>query len=439
MSPEQAELSGLDIDTRSDIYALGVLLYELLTGQTPFDANELRQLGLDELRRRIREAEPIRPSTRLHTMANGDLAEVAHRRQSEPAKLTRFIRGDLDWIVMKCLEKDRRRRYETANGLAMDIRRHLSNEPVVARPPSPAYRFQKLVRRNKLAVGAFSGVALSLVFGLGLSTWLWLKEGEANATLQRVMQAFEQHEKQIWRTRVPPGRATAAVLSTNTGPVVVAPGDVRLNGTSYSQWAAAWWKWSQEMPLTNLAGVPIHPFLLDAEFDVAAFQKNDVWFLAAPFGKVERRCQIPYGKSLFFPIFCAEFSNIEEDCYATTSAEQAEGARQVADQATNLFCEINGEPVANLCNYRAPSPQIGISVPSPWIQGQTGGIGTSSGDGYFIFLAPLPPGEHTLHFGAGIRVVLGNSPTPLEGDIDITYQITVTESPKHTTTFARKP
>jgi len=439
MSPEQAELSGLDIDTRSDIYALGVLLYELLTGQTPFDGKELRQLGLDEIRRRIREIEPIRPSTRLHTMANADLTEVAHRRQSEPAKLTRFVRGDLDWIVMKCLEKDRMRRYDTANGLAMDVQRYLKNEPVVACPPSSLYRFRKMVRRNKLAVGAFSSVALSLLFGLGLSTWLWLKEGKANAQMLEYMQAFEQQQKQIWRTKVPSGRTSAATRSTNRVSVVVPPGDARLNGTSYSQWATAWWKWSQEMPLTNSAGVLIHPFRSDAEVDVAAFQKNDVWFLAAPFGTVERRCQIPYGKSLFFPLFCAEFSNIEEDCYAATSTDQAEGARYVTDRASNLFCEINGEPVANLRNYRIPSPQIGLSVPSPWIQGETGGIGTSSGDGYFIFLAPLPPGDHTLHFGGSIRVRIGSSPIPLEGEIDMTYHITVTESHEQTTAFARKP
>ncbi|HEX5218391.1 MAG TPA: serine/threonine-protein kinase, partial [Verrucomicrobiae bacterium] len=435
MSPEQAELSGLDIDTRSDIYALGVLLYELLTGRTPFDAKELSQAGLDEMRRRIREEEPIRPSTRLNTMANADLTKVAERRQSEPAKLTRFLRGDLDWIVMKCLEKDRMRRYDTANGLAMDIQRYLNNEPVIACPPSSLYRFEKMVRRNKLAVGALGGVTLSLLLGLGLSTWLWLKERESSATVLKVIQAFDQHQNQVWRTRVPPARKSATTRSTNAASAVVPPGDARLNGTSYAQWAAAWWKWSQEMPLTNSAGVLIHPFRVDAEVDVAAFQKNDVWFLAAPFGTVERRCRIPYGKSLFFPLFCAEFSNIEEDWYAATAIDQAEGARYVTDQAFNLFCEIDGDPVANLSNYRTASPQISLSVPSPWIQGETGGIGTSSGDGYFIFLAPLPPGEHTLHFGGAIRVRIGRNPIPLEGNIDVTYHLTVTESLKKTTAF----
>lgn len=170
MSPEQAELSGLDIDTRSDIYALGVLLYELLTGKTPFDAKELLQAGLDEMRRRIREEEPLRPSTRLSTMANADLTTIAQQRQAEPGKLTRFIRGDLDWIVMKCLEKDRRRRYETANGLAMDVLRHLNHEPVVAARPSALYTFQKFSRRHRVALATTTAFVFLLMVGVIVST-----------------------------------------------------------------------------------------------------------------------------------------------------------------------------------------------------------------------------------------------------------------------------
>jgi serine/threonine protein kinase len=132
MSPEQAEMSGLDVDTRSDIYALGVLLYELLTGRTPFDPKELMQSGLDAMRRTIREKEPERPSTRLTTMAEGELATTAQQHRADPPKFINLIRGDLDWIAMKTLEKDRTRRYETANGLAMDIRRYLNNEPITA-------------------------------------------------------------------------------------------------------------------------------------------------------------------------------------------------------------------------------------------------------------------------------------------------------------------
>jgi eukaryotic-like serine/threonine-protein kinase len=193
MSPEQAEMSGLDVDTRSDIYALGVLLYELLTGRTPFDAKELLQAGLDELRRTIREKEPARPSTRLSTMLDADLTAVAQRRHVEPPKLIHSLRGDLDWIVMKSLEKDRTRRYETANGLAMDIQRYLTNEPVAARPPSTIYKFQKLVRRNK-AVFATAGTGVAaLVVGLILSLYLFVQEKSA---LQRAVDA-EQKEKQL--------------------------------------------------------------------------------------------------------------------------------------------------------------------------------------------------------------------------------------------------
>ena len=138
MSPEQAEMSGLDVDTRSDIYALGVLLYELLTGQTPFEQKALVAAGLDEMRRIIREQEPVRPSTRLSTLADPERTTVAKRHGADPPQLIHLLRGDLDWIVMKALEKDRTRRYETANGLADEVLRHLNNEPVAARPPSKA-------------------------------------------------------------------------------------------------------------------------------------------------------------------------------------------------------------------------------------------------------------------------------------------------------------
>ena len=166
MSPEQAVMTSLDIDTRSDIYALGVLLYELLTGRTPFDPKELLQAGFDEMRRTIREVEPARPSTRLSTMLEADLTSVAQRRHLDAPKLIHMLRGDLDWIVMKALEKDRARRFETANALATDIQRYLSNEPVTARPPSNLYRFHKLVRRNKTTFAAAAAVVSALVFGL---------------------------------------------------------------------------------------------------------------------------------------------------------------------------------------------------------------------------------------------------------------------------------
>src|SRR5262249_50547547 len=157
------------IDTRSDIYSLGVLLYELLAGSTPFETRELVASGLDAMRKAIREQEPVRPSTKLATLRGDALTATAKRRSSEGPRLIHLLKGDLDWIVMKCLEKERVRRYETANGLANDLKRYLNNEPVLARPPSAAYRLHKAFRRNKLAFGATFALALALIAGTAVS------------------------------------------------------------------------------------------------------------------------------------------------------------------------------------------------------------------------------------------------------------------------------
>ena len=179
MSPEQAEFSGMDVDTRSDIYSLGVLLYELLTEQTPFDSKELLKSGMDEMRRTLRERDPQPPSTMLTTLGDTKLRAVAAHYHADPPRLVSTLRGDLDWIVMKSLEKDRTRRYETANGLAVDVQRYLNNEPVVARPPSRLYRFQKLVRRNRVIFAAIAAVIAALFMGLSVSTWLFFDERAA--------------------------------------------------------------------------------------------------------------------------------------------------------------------------------------------------------------------------------------------------------------------
>lgn len=176
MSPEQAQVNQLDIDTRSDIYSLGVLLYELLTGSTPFDRQRLRSAAFDELMRIIREEEPPRPSFRLSTIET--LPSVAACRRTESQRLPSLVRGELDWIVMKALEKDRSRRYETANGFAADIQRFLDDEPVLACPPSAGYRLQKLARRNKVALVTAALVATSLVLGLISTSWQWKRAVE---------------------------------------------------------------------------------------------------------------------------------------------------------------------------------------------------------------------------------------------------------------------
>jgi serine/threonine protein kinase/tetratricopeptide (TPR) repeat protein len=216
MSPEQMELSGLNLDTRSDIYSLGVLLYELLTGRTPFDTRDLLKLGVEELRRTVCEREPPSPSAKLRTLANDEITKTARLRRIEPPRLVAQLHGDLDWIVLKCLEKDRTRRYATANALAMDAERYLHQQPVLARPPSRIYHFQKLVHRNRVVFASLTAAAFALIACCGTSTWLFLLERQARREAVRG-RANEALLRQQAEARAAIGQAAALVGENQFG------------------------------------------------------------------------------------------------------------------------------------------------------------------------------------------------------------------------------
>jgi serine/threonine protein kinase len=220
MSPEQAELSGLGVDTRSDIYSLGVLLYELLTGTTPLSRKRLKELAYDELLRMIREEEPPRPSARLSS--SDTLQSIAAARKTEPAKLAKLVRGELDWIVMKCLEKDRTRRYETANGLARDVQRYLADEPVEACPPSPWYRLRKTARRHKAGMAMAAGVVIGLAFISAVLGWsvrdrATRREETARAVESALANASQLQEEGRWTDALRAAQRAEALIDLGGG------------------------------------------------------------------------------------------------------------------------------------------------------------------------------------------------------------------------------
>src|SRR5262249_27236545 len=217
MSPEQAEMNAFGVDTRSDIYSLGVLLYELLTGTTPLERQRLREAAMGELVRLIKEEEAPRPSQRLSSSNN--LPKIAAARKTEPAQLSRLVRGEIDWIVMKCLEKDRARRYDTASGLARDVERYLADEPVEACPPSARYRLSKFARKYRKVLVTAAAFTVLLVAGLVLSTLLavWATSAEREANRQRLVSEEARQQALDARAEADKQRDEARLTAYATG------------------------------------------------------------------------------------------------------------------------------------------------------------------------------------------------------------------------------
>ncbi|MGK0184911.1 MAG: WD40 repeat protein/serine/threonine protein kinase [Verrucomicrobiales bacterium] len=280
MSPEQAEMSGLDVDTRTDVYALGVMLYELLVGKTPFDSAELASAGYDEIRRRIREEEPSKPSTRLATLAADDLTSIARHRRCEPGSLSKVVRGDLDWIVMTAMDKDRQRRYESPGLLAKDIDRYLRDQAVEARPPSVSYRIQKFVRRHRFACAAGGITVASLVAGLFFSIYGLTQARRGWDEAEVNLQASKEAERQATLQKERADAEAAAVQRMLYPSMLAAANDAVRDGRrkravellamcpdSARSWEWAWVSRSLADPVQSFKGHQADQCVYDVRFD----------------------------------------------------------------------------------------------------------------------------------------------------------------------------
>jgi eukaryotic-like serine/threonine-protein kinase len=303
MSPEQAELSGLDADTRTDIYSLGVLLYELLTGTTPLDKDRLNRVGYEELRQIIREEEPPRPSTRISTLG-ADAVTVSASRGSEPRKLSALVRGELDWIVMKCLDKDRNRRYETAAALVADVQRYLTDEPVQACPPSTWYRSRKFARRNKAVLATASVLGLAGVVSV---TSLVMIASEKQARLA-AQQAEARHDDDRKKADENARRENYFHLIT------LAHRDLALNSLAACPEELRGWEWYYLMRLCTVEPVVIQEkkavhgvaFSPDGERLASAGVDGDVRILNSRTGKLDRTIEKAHTDSVVCVTFHPE-------------------------------------------------------------------------------------------------------------------------------------